>query len=331
MPYSATDILRDFPDHQIPPKTLDILADFIKNYQEGICNSARDQTEAKKLLKTYTSLICNQFTSPYEFELFHRSVRSPFDYYQFGLDFIRLIIDFNKSQAFGLNYVDQIESQLSHGDNVILLANHQIEADPQVISLLIESTHPKLATEMIFVAGHRVTSDPLAVPFSIGRNLLCIYSKKHIDHPIDAKHQKMLHNQRTLKKMEDLLNEGGHCIYVAPSGGRDRPNEHNIVEVAPFDPQNIELFCLISKQSSCNTHFYPLAINSFHLLPPPSKIQKELGEQRLVKSGPAYIAFGPELHMDNFPVSNDLLKKERRQLRANYAWQMVRDSYANLI
>jgi glycerol-3-phosphate O-acyltransferase len=30
------------------------------------------------------------------------------------------------------------------------------------------------------VAGDRVTTDLLAMPFSMGRNLLCIFSKKHV-------------------------------------------------------------------------------------------------------------------------------------------------------
>lgn len=48
----------------------------------------------------------------------------------------------------------------------------QTEADPQVISLLMEREgYGKLASGLINVAGHRVTTDPLAIPFSMGRNL----------------------------------------------------------------------------------------------------------------------------------------------------------------
>ncbi len=50
---------------------------------------------------------------------------------------------------------------------------------------------------MIFVAGERVITDPLAVPASMGRNLLCIYSKRYIDHPPELKSEKQLHNKRT--------------------------------------------------------------------------------------------------------------------------------------
>jgi len=73
--------------------------------------------------------------------------------------------------------------------------------------ILLEKTHAKFGEELIFVAGTRVTSDPFAIPFSMGRNLLCIHSKKYIDTPIEKKHEKLMHNKRTMERMVDLLNE----------------------------------------------------------------------------------------------------------------------------
>ena len=47
----------------------------------------------------------------------------------------------------------EVQRQLEAGDNIILLANHQTEADPGVFALLLEASHPNLATEVIYVAG----------------------------------------------------------------------------------------------------------------------------------------------------------------------------------
>ncbi|XLU20118.1 hypothetical protein S245_056184, partial [Arachis hypogaea] len=55
------------------------------------------------------------------------------------------------------------------GHNIILISNHQTEADPAVIALLIEKKAPHLAENMTYVAGDRVVTDPLCKPFSIGR------------------------------------------------------------------------------------------------------------------------------------------------------------------
>ncbi len=108
---------------------------------------------------------------------------------------------------------------------------------------------------MIFVAGERVITDPLAVPFSMGRNLLCIFSKRYIDHPPEQKMKKQLHNKRTMELMSELLSEGGKAIYVAPSGGRDRPNADGVVEIAPFDPQSIEMFYLMARAGGASDPF----------------------------------------------------------------------------
>ena len=178
---------------------------------------------------------------------------------------------------------------LERGENAIFLANHQIEADPQAISILLENSYPKFAEEMIFVAGERVITDPLAVPASMGRNLFCIYSKRYIDQPPEQKMKKQLHNKRTMELMSQLLSEGGKAIYVAPSGGRDRPNANGIVEIAPFDPQSIEMFYLMAQRAGHPTHFYPMALKTFELLPPPQSIQVELGRSSGSPSAPGSI------------------------------------------
>ncbi len=43
---------------------------------------------------------------------------------------MRNLIDFKTSVVGGLDNFDRIAAQLAAGDNVIMLANHQTEADP---------------------------------------------------------------------------------------------------------------------------------------------------------------------------------------------------------
>jgi len=307
------------------PKSAQIIKDFYDCYLNAIDPSQRKK--GKHLLEQWLELVMRQITSPAVFEIYHEAVRAPFDYYRFGLDFVQPLINFAESKFLGKEYLKSIDEQLARKENVILLANHQTEPDPQIISLLLQNEHPQLAEKMIFVAGHRVISDPLAVPMSLGRNLLCIYSKKHINHPSEDKSRKIAHNQRTLKKLQELLSEGGQCIYVAPSGGRDRTNATGIPKVAPFDPVSLELFLLIAKQSRCPTHFYPLALKTFALMPPPQNVEKELGEIRQVAFTPVYLAFGQEIDLDHFPDEEGLDKQNKRIARANYVYNLVKQSY----
>lgn len=310
----------------IPDKLYHVIRNFYENYQQAIVDLPNLEKN-QQLFELLIKLVIEQIQYPHQFSIFHRSIRKPFDYYQFGLDFMRPFIDFNLSKIYGLEFLQSIQTQLKKGENVILLANHQTEPDPQVISLLLEKSSPELASDMVFVAGHRVITDPMAIPMSLGRNLLCIYSKKHTAHPPTEKSKKILHNQRTLKQMQELLNEGGYCIYVAPSGGRDRPNSMGKFSVAPFDSQSVELFWLLAQQAERTTHFYPLALQTYHLMPPPRQVEKELGERRIIHFTPVYLAFGEEIDMQNFPGSENLDKKAKRDKRAEYIWQKVCQSY----
>lgn len=304
------------------------LQKFALSYKEALEKNNEHQSDYEPILDQFLKLVIAELQNPSQFEPYHQRVTAPIDYAQFGLDIIRPLIIFEESKVYNREHLEEICRQLEKGENVILLANHQTEPDPQAIALLLEKSHPQLAEKMIFVAGDRVITDPLAVPFSKGCNLLCIFSKKHIEIPPDMKAAKLQHNKKTMQKMTSLLSEGGNIIYVAPSGGRDRPNAEGIVEVAPFDPQSIEMFRLLAQQAQRPSHFYPLALATYKLLPPPSSVEKEIGERRHAQCTPIHLSFGSEIDMDNFPGCDSGDKRELRKKRADYIWQLVVDEYA---
>lgn len=312
----------------IPLKYAGILEQFYRSYEQASQSEADPNQHRLHLFLQFLDLIKQQCLEPFIFQPYHKRIRTPFDYYQFGLDLLKPLVDLSHSSVRGLENLKEISLALEKGDNVIFFANHQIEADPQAISILLESTYPKLAEEMIVVAGDRVITDPLAAPLSMGINLLCIYSKRYIDHPPEQKSKKQLHNKRTMELMSQLLSEGGKAIYVAPSGGRDRPNASGVVEVAPFDPQSIEMFYLMAQRAGHPTHFYPLSLKTYELLPPPETVQVELGEARVTKRAGIHLAFGSQIDMEHFPGCEAQDKHARRSARATYIWNQVCQAYA---
>ncbi len=314
---------------KLPSFVASIMRKFYQSYVEAAVKNGYMIEDIEHRLLQLLHFAVKQITFPYRFEPYHKKITRPFNYYKFGLDFIRPLIDFKKSSVVNAHILDQIEEQLARGENVIFLANHQIEPDPQVISVLLEKKHPKIAEDLIFVAGHRVVTDPLAVPFSLGRNLICIYSKKHIENPIELKAGKLVHNQRAMKKMAGLLAEGGKCIYVAPSGGRDRPNESGKVLPADFDPQSVEMFLLMAKKAKTPTHFYPLILSTYQILPPPNTVEKEIGEKRHASYAPVHLQFEEEVDL-NAIVDHISDKIEKRKTRAEILSKIVLDAYINL-
>jgi len=315
----------DAKEEAIPQKYADILEQFYLGYQQAV---ASQEGNYDKIFFNLLERIKQQCLEPFVFQPFHKHLRKPFDYYQFGIDLVKPLVDMPHSSVQGIDHLKQIVSSQEKGENAIFLANHQVEADPQAISILLENSYPRFAEEMIFVAGERVITDPLAVPFSMGRNLLCIFSKRYIDHPPEQKMKKQLHNKKTMELMSELLSEGGKAIYVAPSGGRDRPNTSGVVEIAPFDPQSIEMLYLMAIRAGHPTHFYPLALKTYQLLPPPETIQVELGEARIAKRADIHLAFGPKIDMEHFPGSDSTDKHARRAARAEYICNLVKRDYA---
>jgi glycerol-3-phosphate O-acyltransferase len=308
----------------IPPKYVGILENFYQGYKKAVPTFGQAN---ERVFFNLLDQIRQQCQEPFVFQPYHKQMRKPFDYYQFGIDLVEPLVDMSNSSVRGLEYLKEIIGSLEKGENAIFLANHQAEADPQAISILLESSYPKFAEEMIFVAGERVVTDPLAVPFSMGRNMLCIFSKRYIDVPPEQKMKKQLHNKRTMELMSELLSEGGKAIYVAPSGGRDRRNADGVVEIAKFDPQSIEMLNLMAQRAGHPTHFYPLALKTYELFPPPETIQVELGEARIAKRSGIHLAFGRKIDMENFPGSDLKDKHGRRSARAEHIWKLVHDAY----
>lgn len=313
---------------KLPPRIRHILEGLFESYTAALRGAGMDPGDYDHLHCGFIDRVVDQLEHPYTFEPYHQQITEPFDYYTFGVEFLRPLVDKPASTVSGQANLARIAAQLAARENVVLLANHQTEGDPQAISLLLEDTYPAIGKEMIFVAGERVITDPLPVPFSMGRNLLCIYSKRYIDNPPEEKARKTMHNRKTMERMGELLSEGGKCIYVAPSGGRDRRNAAGQIEVARFDPQSVEMFYLMAERAPRTTHFYPMALATYDFLPPPETVQRELGEARHARRVGLHLAIGAEVDMVSFPGSDLADKHARREARATHIWQQVADDYA---
>lgn len=235
-------------------------------------------------------------------------------------------MDVANSVVLGKENLDRAIGQLEAGENVVFLANHQSEADPQVVSVTFDKVGYGLAAEdMVYVAGHKVTTDPLAVPFSMGRNLICIHSKKHLDADAETKGIKMRQNLQAMGGMLKMLSsEEGVAIWVAPSGGRDRRDvESGDVPIADFDQKTIDMFRLMGNKSKKPTHFYSMSMVSYDLCPPPDVVEAGVGEQRNVRFVPVGVSVSDEVIVEG--------GLESRETFAKLAFKMCGEGYDALI
>ncbi|CAN1334054.1 Glycerol-3-phosphate acyltransferase, chloroplastic [Linum perenne] len=230
------------------------------------------------------------------FSPYHKALREPFDYYEFGQNYIRPLIDFRNSYVGNVSIFSEIEEKLQQGHNVILMSNHQTEADPAVIALLLETTNRHISENLIYVAGDRVLTDPLCKPFSMGRNLFCVYSKKHMLDVPELVEMKKKANIRSLKEMAMLLRNGSQIVWIAPSGGRDRPDPvTGEWHPAPFDTSSVDNMRRLADNSGAPGHIYPLALLCSDIMPPPPKVEKEIGEKRVIAYSGTGLSVGKEI------------------------------------
>lgn len=311
-----------------------LAAQMVEFYQNAIAAVQKGRPgslpEMEKCFSELLDSYLQNIESPYPFAPYHQAVRTPFDYREFGIRFFSMLTDEKRSALLHRDTFLQAEKQLEKGENVFLLANHQSEADPQLLYLLLRKEFPLLAERTTFVAGHRVTTDPMAIPFSMGCNLICIYSKKYIELEPAHKVERTLHNQKAMGQMRELLDRGGACIYIAPSGGRDRPDATGRTVPDFFDPASLEMSFLQGKRAAVKTHFYPLTLLTYEVLPAAQAVRKELGEPRVVGYAPIFAALGKEIDPEESPEGAATDRKERREQRARHIWEEVMRDYEQL-
>ena len=62
----------------------------------------------------------------------------PHDYYALNKRFMRPLVDTADSRLVGEENFRKMQAQLAAGENVVLLSNHQTEADPSAFTALLD-------------------------------------------------------------------------------------------------------------------------------------------------------------------------------------------------
>jgi glycerol-3-phosphate O-acyltransferase len=168
-----------------------------------------------------------------------------------------------------------------------------------------------------------------------------------------------------MSALQGLLAQGGQCIWVAPSGGRDRPDPAAAAGsefvVAPFDAKSVELFRLVAAKAAAAakktaaaalaaaapappeghpaahapvTKVFTLAMLTRKLVPPPADTgSRDVGEKRTARRGSVSIKFGGEITdaaaKASLPEGAD--KDTTRGAFAALAEAQVRRHFADLV
>ncbi|KAK3153406.1 hypothetical protein QOZ80_2BG0172080 [Eleusine coracana subsp. coracana] len=310
-------------------------ADVASNLEELYCNY-KNAVLQNGDPNAYEIMISNMMTmfdrvlldcqDPFTFPPYHKAIREPFDYYMFGQNYIRPLVDFRNSFVGNISVFRDMEEKLRQGHNVVLMSNHQTEADPAIIALLLEKTNPWISENIVYIAGDRVVTDPLCKPFSMGRNLICVYSKKHMNDYPELIEMKRRSNTRSLKEMALLLRGGSQIIWIAPSGGRDRPDPLTGEWCpAPFDTSSVDNMRRLLEHSGTPGHIYPLSLLCYEIMPPPQQVEKEIGERRMISFHGVGLSAAEEMKYEE--IANTKNIDEGRELFAKTLYDSVVNQY----
>ncbi|KAH9753352.1 glycerol-3-phosphate acyltransferase [Citrus sinensis] len=312
---------REVEAGRLPSNLATGMEELYHNYKNAVFqsgNSRADEIVLSNMAVAFDRVLLD-IEEPFTFSSYHKSMREPFDYYMFGQNYIRPLVDFRLANDF--------YAILIHGHNIVLISNHQTEADPAIIALLLESTNPHVAENLTYIAGDRVITDPLCKPFSMGRNLICVYSKKHMLDVPELIEMKRKSNTRSLKEMALLLRGGSQIIWIAPSGGRDRPDPvTGEWYPAPFDTSSIDNMRRLAEHSGIPGHIYPLALLCHDIMPPPPQVEREVGEKRVISFHGAGLSVAPEISFPDI-ITASKNPEEAKEVYTQAFYNSVTEQY----
>ncbi|KAK4792363.1 hypothetical protein SAY86_022798 [Trapa natans] len=313
----------------LTPNIAAAMEELFHNYKNAVSKSGIPNADEVVLsnMSVLLDRVLLDAEEPFVFPPHHKMLREPFDYYMFGQNYIRPLIDFRNSYVGNISIFNDIQEKLQQGHNVVMISNHQTEADPAVIALLLELAHPYIAENLTYVAGDRVVTDPLCKPFSMGRNLICVYSKKHMFDVPELAEMKRRANTRSLKEMAVLLRSGSQIVWIAPSGGRDRPDPSTGEwHPAPFDSSSVDNMRRLVEHSGVTGHIYPLALSCYDIMPPPPLVEKEIGEKRIIAFCGVGLSVAPGFNFSD-AVASSMTPEEARDAYCQALFNSVNDQY----
>jgi glycerol-3-phosphate O-acyltransferase len=244
------------------------------------------------------------------------------DFHSFGNNFLRPVMDFTSVDVNvfdSVSKLQQIQTQLDRGENVIIFSNHQCEADPHVVNACFElAGFANIAKQMIFAMGHMgkdAGADSMEKILLMGLNLIFIDPEIHSG---SMRHLQIKKVEAKSALLSALREDYGVIIWAASGGDRDsRIPETNMVPIAPFDVKTIEMFRLMGSRNATKlTHFYTMAMVSYPLCPLPYYVTTGLGQTRNVRFSPVGIAIGNEL--DTLESGQSFCIKAQQQCEADY-------------
>ncbi|MFA6501843.1 MAG: glycerol-3-phosphate acyltransferase, partial [Parachlamydiales bacterium] len=94
-----------FEEKKISKKYFDNLSDFYFSYKNAT-KELISQDDLDSIFDTLIDLLFKEIASPFKFLPFHQKITHPFNYQKFSIDFLKPLVDLEKSKLYGLNNLE---------------------------------------------------------------------------------------------------------------------------------------------------------------------------------------------------------------------------------
>ena len=96
----------------LPASLLQELLPFFKTYAEAAQKNGYALHDFEPILNQFLDLLLEQVQHPFIFQHFHQCLLEPFNYYKFGLDFIRPLVRMQDSHILNADRLEKIREYL---------------------------------------------------------------------------------------------------------------------------------------------------------------------------------------------------------------------------
>ena len=106
------DLLKKLEEADIAEKQKRDFKQFYTAYIKILKESSEDISACDATLDFFLERLKEQAKTPYDFQLYHKKVREPLDFYLFGLNFMRPLVDLPNSSLQGKASLQEITMYL---------------------------------------------------------------------------------------------------------------------------------------------------------------------------------------------------------------------------
>ena len=108
----AARLKRALEQGEVPEKTYKIVLQLYESYARSLELAGFRMQDFDHLFDDLLMLMIKHLKNPFYFGSYHKRILEPYNYFRFGIEFIRPLVDQQRSRVLGIDTIKKISNQL---------------------------------------------------------------------------------------------------------------------------------------------------------------------------------------------------------------------------